>query len=184
MDDSDEESVKAVEDMTIDELLRMAGERLLTAGDRTLVLAHAVEKNTEALLSVKRGNAEREEAADQRERGWTFTLEKLGEAQVKAIKEIGAEQTRALNSLNEALGKLSKGVDDAEDAADKAAKAAQDAKDTGVQQLQRKERSPAAELAATFRELPTGLKALIIILGALIGAHTEIAKFLESLAGG
>lgn len=76
--------------VTLEELLRLAGDRLLLAGNAMMDLAPRLERNTEALLSLRRATYEREEAHDQRERSWSFTLDKIGTANAEAIAKLEA----------------------------------------------------------------------------------------------
>ncbi len=88
---------------TIEELLRLNADRLHTCGDAIMDLSPRLERNTEALLSLKRATYEREEAHDQRERGWSFTLEKV----VGEHAATNQELTKELGALRKEITTLS-----------------------------------------------------------------------------
>ena len=168
---SDEDDLDP-ERMTIPELLRMSADRMLLLADR-------LEKWQSALLDVRKQIMERELAADERERTWAFAMERVVEAHRKDYQEALAKYHTLLEKILPQLAVLAKEVEDAGEAAEEAEQAAKAAKDASASHALvpvEREKRPMTELIQAFKELPTPLKALLIILASLVAGHTELAE--------
>lgn len=139
---------------TTEELLRLCAERLLNAGNVMLEVEAELEKNTSALIDIKKAAFDIEGKHEQRELGWSFTLEKVSTAHAEAMRAVTdqlAEHTKEIARLGKLID-VSRQLAPIVDAAKDAAKDAAAAKDTA---------KGAAEVAEKAENSATGTLASI-----------------------
>lgn len=144
-------------------------EMMRALADRVLILADRVVKAVEELQSVKRTFSEASLANDERERGLAFAQTEAAKAHAAAVEKYAKEQGRLaaeLAALRAGVGKVER-IGRENSAVQK------------LQDAEKKTKSTTGELLQTFRELPTYVKVLLIMLGIVLATHVELASLLK-----